>query len=85
MGRYQPPSSLVDSSLVWLGWLSIARRQGRSCRRLMNNQGGNRWVVVAKIWVNYNELTVLPSPGNHGRDRETAAADGRTIQVIEVV
>ena len=31
------------------------------------------------IWVYYNDLTVLPSPGNHGFHREIIPFYGRTI------
>ena len=38
------------------------------------------------IWVNYNDLTVLPNPGNHGfYFREIIPFYGRKIQVSELL
>ena len=39
----------------------------------------------ASIWVNYNDLTVLPNPGKMVRLREIIPMVGRTIQVSEIL
>ena len=42
-----------------------------------------RWTMLGYTWVNYNDLTVLPSPGIMVYFREIIPFYGRKIQVRE--